>query len=515
MRSLRIVALVAAIVTALGVSAASAAAPPPFTVTGPIPAPQIPGNYEHGYPFFATNHDLATHGYVEEEFFLQGTATEYSTVTGQYTAPIYQQTASFKSGGHPYKTRMLVRRPADPKRFNGMVLVEWYNVTNGFDAENLWFYAWEHILRAGYAWVGVSAQHVGVDKLVSWSSTVPTTLIPPRTAPYVPSFRYNGFTVSCVSGCSPSPSDLDVLSFDIFTQAGQALKTIDMLGGLKPNLLIATGESQSAMRLSTYANQVDPIAKLYDGFLLLSPVGQPIRPDVRVPTFKVLTEWDVWTAEAAIRQDDTKKFHTWEVAGASHVDFHLRQSREPMELRDMSTNQVPSSSEAIVAGQCDVPTIGSRVGTNYVVAAAFDELVSWIVKGAAPPAAPRIEVSAAGPPATIVRDSLGRAEGGIRLAAFEVPVGLSLGIGTPTSLACARWGGYLPFTVDYLNQLYPNHGDYVSAVQQITKHNLHQGYILKPDADYTTQQAVDSGIGKLDNIQVDLNKPIADFDRNP
>ncbi len=518
MRSVRLAPL-AAIVIASGIPAAVAAAPA-FSVTGPIPATQIPGNYEHNYPFFATNHDLATHGYVEEEFFINGNATEYGTYMpvaskGQsYTDPAFLQTASITSAGHAYKTRIVVRRPADPGRFNGIVLVEWDNVTNGFDAENVWFYSWEHIVRAGYAWVGVSAQHVGVDKLVSWSSTVPTTLIPPRTTPYAASHRYDGFTVSCAAGTC-SNSDADVLSFDIFTQAGQAVRTANVLGGLRPALVVATGESQSALRLAAYVNQVDPVAKTYDGFLLLSPVGQPIRSDVRVPTFKVLTEWDVYQGEAAVRQPDASRFHTWEVAGASHVDYHLRGSREPLELRDMSTNQVASSSEAIVAGQCDVQTIGSRVGTPYVVAAAFDALVDWINKGRAPSQAPRIEVTNAGPPATISRDNLGRALGGIRLAAFEVPVGLSLGIGSPVSLACVRWGGYIPFTVDQLNQMYPNHGDYVSAVQRITKSNQQNGFILKPDADFTIQQAVDSAIGKLDNLQVDLDKPMADFDRNP
>jgi hypothetical protein len=51
---------------------------------------------------------------------------------------------------HPYKTRIVVRRPADAKRFNGTVLVEWDNVTNGFDAEKVWFFSWEQMVRAGY-----------------------------------------------------------------------------------------------------------------------------------------------------------------------------------------------------------------------------------------------------------------------------------------------------------------------------------------------------------------------------
>src|SRR2546422_9369624 len=132
------------------------------TVTGPIAATGIPGNQAHDYPFFASNHDLAANGYVEEEFFIQGSANRYNTPA--------QTTATIIDADHPFKTRMVVRRPADMKRFNGTVLVEWYNVTNGFDADNTWFFAWEQMLRAGYAWVGVSAQQVGVTALKKFSS---------------------------------------------------------------------------------------------------------------------------------------------------------------------------------------------------------------------------------------------------------------------------------------------------------------------------------------------------------
>src|SRR6478752_633180 len=132
------------------------------TVTGPIAAPGIPGTTAHNYSFFATNHDLAIHGYIEEEFFIQGTANRYTTPQ--------QATATVADSNHPYKTRIVIRRPADPRRFNGTVLVEWDNVTNGFDAENIWFFGWEHILRGGYAWVGVSAQQVGVTALKTFSA---------------------------------------------------------------------------------------------------------------------------------------------------------------------------------------------------------------------------------------------------------------------------------------------------------------------------------------------------------
>ena len=34
----------------------------------------------------------------------------------------------------PYRTRVLVRRPRDPAKFNGVVEVEWLNVSGGLDA---------------------------------------------------------------------------------------------------------------------------------------------------------------------------------------------------------------------------------------------------------------------------------------------------------------------------------------------------------------------------------------------
>src|SRR5260370_23722081 len=138
--------------TLFSVTAQADPVPNPL-VTGPIAATAIPGDPSHNYPFFATNHPLSTAGYIEEEFFIQGTANRYTTPA--------LTTATVIDGAHPYMTRMVVRRPVDPKQFNGTVLVEWYNVTNGFDAENLWFFAWEHILGTGYAWAGVSPQTAG------------------------------------------------------------------------------------------------------------------------------------------------------------------------------------------------------------------------------------------------------------------------------------------------------------------------------------------------------------------
>ena len=456
-------ALVAASFAAIAMPAFSAVPSP--TVTGPIEAVGVPGDPAHNYPFFATTHNLATQGYIEQEYFIEGAANRYLTPA--------QATGSIVDSGNAYRTRVVVRRPASDKDFNGTVLVEWSNVTNGFDAENVWFFGWEHMLRAGYAWVGVSAQRVGVDRLKSWSPS-----------------RYSALDVTKGGTITD-----DALSYDIFSQAAQAIrhpKGTDMLGNLKPKRIVAIGESQSAARLATYVNSVMPLGNVFDGVLMLSSTGTVIRPDLLVPTYKVLFEWDMEVGEAAARQPNTSKFHRWEVAGTAHVDHHLRSSREPLELRDLGV-----SSEAVLAPQCGVPNIGSRVPNHYVVDAAFDHLVRWIKDGRRPPTSPLMQIASFGPgsSAQIARDSYNMAIGGIRLAEIAVPTAANVGENTGPS-ACARWGYHLPFDLATLDSLYPSHGAYVEAVIRKTTDNYLHGFILAPDATATMTEAVESRVGR-------------------
>ena len=92
-----------------GVATASAPIP---VVTGPIPANVPPGDPSHDYPQLATSLDLArpldlaSLGYVEEEYFFSGTANVYNTPT--------LATGTIVSSGHPYKSRIIVRRPTSP-----------------------------------------------------------------------------------------------------------------------------------------------------------------------------------------------------------------------------------------------------------------------------------------------------------------------------------------------------------------------------------------------------------------
>ncbi len=75
-----------------------------------------------------------------------------------------------------FATRVAVRRPASPGSFSGTVVVEWLNVSSGSDAAPDWTYLADEIVRRGHAWVGVSAQHVGVEggeAVVAMAGVVP------------------------------------------------------------------------------------------------------------------------------------------------------------------------------------------------------------------------------------------------------------------------------------------------------------------------------------------------------
>jgi hypothetical protein len=202
-------------------------------------------------------------------------------------------------------------------------------------------------------------------------------------------------------------------------------------------------------------------------------------------------------------------FHAWEVAGTSHVDHHLRQSREPLELRDIGT-----SSEAAFAPTCGVPTVGTRVPVQYVIASALDLLVRWVEKKTPPPAAPPLTATANGNQIAFSRDGNGMVVGGIRLSEVWVPTAVNMGTNTGPG-ACARWGYYKPFDIATLNKLYPTHAAYVSAVEKATNENLRSGFILKADAERTIQEARDSAIGRLDNLETQRGRALSDFDRAP
>ena len=450
----------------------------PPTLTGPIKSTVPLGDASHDYPYSATVDDLTKYGYVEEEFFVEGTANRYTTPPGA--------TGAIVDGGHPYKTRIIVRRPASPGAFNGTAVIEWNNVTPGHDLDIDWLQAHDYWMRTGYVWVGVSAQRVGVEALKVWNAK-----------------RYGSLDVT--HGGMVTNDDL---SYDIFAQAAQAVRApggVNVVGGLRVQRLFATGHSQSAGRLATYVNSVHPLAPIFDAVVVHGGGGR-IRSDLgAVKVWKLLSETDVIGNQASVRQPDTANFRSWEVAGDSHVDQQFVASSRKLTQRDGSPvapgitpgagRGTPATASAMGnASPCDRPPY-SHVPFYYVMNAAFDHLQRWVMDGTLPPSAPPIETSSAGPPAVITRDDRGNALGGIRLSEHAVPTGVNTGQNAGPGF-CRLYGSHTDFDAATLTSLYPTHNAYVSAVKAVTVKNLKAGYILKVDADATIVTAEKSEIGK-------------------
>ncbi|MGO9833175.1 MAG: alpha/beta hydrolase domain-containing protein [Polyangiaceae bacterium] len=461
-------------------------------VTGPITGGST------GKPFTASPLDLASYGYVEEEYFFAGTATAYDWVTPPGEDGVWSVKTTTTAS---YKTRMLVRRPTDPTKFNGTVIVEWFNDTGGIDADPEFGFAHAELLRSGFGYVGVSAQAQGVVG--------------------------GGFSLSALTGITVKPlvqedperygslhHPGDDYAYDIYTQAARALRhpaAVDPLGGLTPARFIGDGESQSAIRMVTYVNAIHPIENVFDGFfihsrfsggalisgfadagvnaILAGPSPAHIRGDLTVPVFQFETETDVpgltsgllGQGFAVSRQPDTARLRTWEVAGTAHADQYLIDYEEGPDGGDAG------DSVASVVGSCGDINAGPQ---HWVEDTAMNAVQAWTANGQLPPTGEPFTLTDAG--TAIAQDSYGNALGGVRTAAVDVPIATYSG--QPSSsvgggLTCSFFGQTTPFASAQLAMLYSSHDDYVSKVTTATVAAQQAGFILAADAPLIEQEA--------------------------
>lgn len=464
------------------------------TVTGPIlPSDGIEPST------LATTFPLSQVGYTQSEYFISGRATSYvptgdaSCDTSCTAGPLNGQLSVMPYSTAPYTTRVVVYRPRDPYKFNGTVMVEWLNVTGGLDDAPDWVLTHNELIREGFAWVGVSAQAVGVNALKTSDSA-----------------RY---------GSLSDPGDS--YSYDIFSQAGQAVwdNSAQLLGGLTPQHVIAMGESQSAGRLTTYIDAVAPVVNVYNGYLVHSRIGTPaalsqspqpavsvptsiqFRTDISTPVFEFETETDVSGTTLYDRQPNTNQFRLWEVAGGSHFDYYglfvgpNDTGNGQGAILNLAAMQNPPTTIPGL-GTCTDPINTS--GTHWVLDAAVWWLNQWVVNGSAPPIPPLLQVTTTpGEPVVFAKDGFGNVLGGVRSPQVDEPIATLSGVGNTGGLAgfCAIFGRTLPFSPTQLASLYPTHAQFVLQWDLVTFKDLLGGYLLLPDALELDNSALVSNIG--------------------
>jgi hypothetical protein len=411
----------------------------------------------HGRPQTDHTVDMGAYGYVEEEYLVSGTARTYDHEPSEAD----------------YTTRIIVRRPERQRDFNGTVIVEWNNVTAQHDQTPDWFWARPMVLREGFAYVIVSAQQAG-------HCCAPLSLKTADPARYA-DLDHPG----------------DAYSFDIFSQVAKALRApadLDPMDGMRVRQVLAAGHSQSAGRLHTYVTDVQPHARLYDGFLLdgLGSKRFPSAPDV--PVLHLLEEWGLDPVEP----NQTHNYRLWEVAGSAHADYWIL--RQQFDAPERALPQQPQHTRAwgdavdanagnygtdIEPRQLTCLGGGNLFPKRYAVSAALWQLNQWARTGRPAPQPPRVEFADDG---TVERDEHGNVVGGLRLPPIDVPVATYLGD------VCELFGMTVPFTPTKLRELYPTHADYVGELEQATRRAVDQGVLLPADAEDLLERARASSI---------------------
>lgn len=425
--------------------------------------------------------DLASVGYQQEEYFISGDASAY--VADGALASDGDWTAS-KGTMAPYTTRVVVRRPIDAADFDGTVFVEWLNVSGGLDASPDWTYAHVELIRSGAAWVGVSAQQVGI---VGGGNAVGAALALKNADPE----RYFALL---------HPGD--DYSYDMYSQAGAAVwaEPGALLGPLEPERVLAIGESQSAYRLTTYVNAVAPTTGVYNGYLIHSrgAVGAPLATDVSMPDPTLIrTDLDVpvltFSSETDLvgdrlgygraRQPDTDRFRSWEVPGSAHADAYnlgIGDGDDGSGAADAALFAAMQSPPSSIYGGVITCTTGINTGPHtYVLRSAVHALDQWVRTGEAPPSMPQVELTADG---TVVRDAQGIGLGGIRTPQVDVPVATLSGVGQTGSRFCGLFGTTVPFTTEQLQAAHTDHDQFVIAWTDSLDASVGTGAVLEADA---------------------------------
>lgn len=437
--------------------------------------------------------DLPKAGYVEEEFFVNGRANVYDwAADGGVTV---------KTPNAPYTTRILLRRPSDPRRFSGNVVIEVPNSARRFDFNFTWGISHDHFMENGDVFVVLTLAQGNLEGLKAYDAAryAPLSLANPTPDEACVVGRGGGAPATAVTE--------EGLQYDILAQVGALLKApraTGPLAGFNVQRLYMTAFDAP---LHNYATAIHPRVRLangrsiYDGYILhrnptlgrlrrcgVAPAANDPRHIIRnldVPLIRIMPETDVLTL-FAYRRDDSDapgdRYRLYEVAGGSHADgaFYPYQPLVA-DLRKIGS-PYPYLASWPFHNQCEPEMLLMKTPINtYVLDAAFANLTRWVKDGVAPPKAERITVENGGTPqARVVRDQFSNAVGGVRTPYLDVPVA-TYHTASKGETFCPELGRTEPLNWARLNAAHGTPQNYATKVAQSVDRLVKERFLTESD----------------------------------
>lgn len=470
-------------------------------VTGPIPVTA------GSYPLMASDKlqvvvDLPKAGYVEEEYFLSGTANVYDW--GPDGEP------AVTVPGARYTTRLMLRRPADPRRFSGNVIVEIGNVGRGYDFSFTWGVSHDSFMEHGDAWVAVTYAPENVEALKVFDPARYRTL----------SMTNPVRNERCPAGPGPNAAVLPApheegLRWDLISQVGALLKAGrpgDPLAGFGVQRVYGTSHGGE---LATYIAVFHPRARManggpiYDGYIQHRHPGltrlracgatpaatdpRQILRNVDVPVFRVVSQTDVLLTYARRREDSDApgdRYRLYEIAGAAHADASF------YPYMPTAADQKKTGFDAFLHSwpfpeQCAQEISLLRVPImTYALNAAFANLTRWVRDGVPAPRADRVAVEHGGTPqARVVLDQQGNAVGGVRTPYVDVPVA-TYHTSTEGPGLCRNLAHMTRFDWARLNAMYGSPANYAAKVTESVDRLVRDRWLTESDGRRITAEVV-------------------------
>ena len=435
--------------------------------------------------------NLAEYGYVEEEYFVSGTASSFDYEDGSLVVHNKEL---------PYVTRVVVRRPEDMATFSGILHVEPEHPSKGNTSH--WVAMQHFILDSGDAYVSVGSGNDPRQRELTAQGEFPTAQS--DIAKWYDPERYKALQW---------PED-DGIRYQVISDAVRYFRTAhnaNPFNDALPEVAIAGGWSFTGSFWRTYVNYgfhekfaISAEKPLFDGYLVgissrwnglgVLPLNSDIDKDgmdnpvrdlrpVNVPVIEFLTEFEVGEGDGPQVADSNKSpgaHRLYEIGAVIHGDQLLMDQGGDRfnrgQLIQLYRKGYPEEADALA--ECQYPL--SDIPQGPYARAALSNLREWIVNDQLPPHAQELVLDENG---KVLRDHHQNPLGGMPVAEFAVPLASYT---TDAEPQCQRNGRPAMlrknFSSQQLHTMYGNKDNYLKAYGDYLDAMVRERWVLESDA---------------------------------